>query len=103
MRERDAVSRAGHMRGVYGDADEYVNGERASWETGATPEQSESSTVPNIVRIRGLQRFLPDTFERWLFRPEPFLEGRRPIDVIHAGDIPAVLHALDAIAGGDFA
>ncbi len=62
----------------------------------------ESANVPEVVRDRATRTFAPDTFERWLIGREPFLNGRRPIDVINAGDIEAVLTALDAIDAGDF-
>lgn len=64
---------------------------------------SDFQHVPKEVRERGTQVFSPEIFERWLVGSEAFLSGRRPIDVINAGDVDAVLDALDAIAAGGFA
>jgi uncharacterized protein (DUF2384 family) len=41
--------------------------------------------------------------EDWLFGLNPALGDRRPIDVIRAGDLPAVLCAIRAEEGESFA
>ena len=45
----------------------------------------------------------PEVMEDWLFGLNPALADRRPIDVIRAGDLPAVLCAIRAEEGESFA
>lgn len=59
--------------------------------------------IPNTVRERATRVFTEELFARWLTGSEPFLGGRRPIDVIRAGEVTSVIDALNAIASGGHA
>lgn len=45
----------------------------------------------------------PDEAHLWLFSRHRLLEGRRPVDLIEAGDIDPVLAVIDQLRSGAFA
>ena len=47
--------------------------------------------------------YAPALMEDWLFGLNPAAGDRRPIDLIRAGDLTAVLHAIQAEEGESFA
>lgn len=44
--------------------------------------------------------YTPAEIRTWLYAPHPQLEGRRAIDVIHAGRMTEVLETLDRLEAG---
>lgn len=67
------------------------------------PREVNLTTIPQAVRDAGLKVFNEEIFSRWLVGSEPLLGGRRPIDVVRAGEISAVVDALIAIGSGGHA
>ena len=47
--------------------------------------------------------FRPGSGSGWLQRPNPLLDGRRPIDLIRGGETVKVIALLDSLADGVFA
>lgn len=52
---------------------------------------------------RALQVFQPSTAARWLVGHEPFLDNKRPIDVLALRGAAPVIEALDNIDVGAYA
>jgi putative toxin-antitoxin system antitoxin component (TIGR02293 family) len=44
--------------------------------------------------------YTPEEIRTWLYAPHPQLDGRRAIDVIHAGKMTEVLATLDRLEAG---
>ena len=55
------------------------------------------------VLTRALQVFAPATAARWLVGNEPFLDNKRPIDVLVLRGAAPVIEALDNIDAGAYA
>lgn len=72
----------------------------SKWRAGTvmpTPAQAKLLVNLDHVVARGSLIYAPEIVNQWLFGCEPFLEGARPIDVLHLRGNADVLAALDSL------
>lgn len=78
----------------------------ANWKSGhrnMSTEMTKRVIDLHDVLNRALQVFPPDTAARWLVGNEPFLDYRRPIDVLVLRGVAPVIEALEAVDAGAYA
>jgi len=81
-------------------------GSVANWASGH--RQISGEMVRRIIDLhdiltRALQVFAPATATRWLIGNEPFLDNKRPIDVLVLRGAAPVIEALDNVDAGAYA
>lgn len=70
------------------------------WRTGTAHPHPESERILSDLHYvidRLAEYYSADEIRLWLYAPHPQLEGRRAIDVIHAGNMTEVLEVLDRL------
>ena len=81
-----------------GTVSNWVSGHRR-----ISPEMTRRVIDLHDVFNRALQVFSAPTAARWLIGNEPFLDNRRPIDVLALRGAAPLIEALDAIDAGAYA
>ena len=80
-------------------------GSVANWTSGHRQISTEMARrIINLhdILTRALQVFAPATAARWLVGNEPFLDNKRPIDVLVLRGAAPVIEALDNIDAGAY-
>ncbi|HET9394224.1 MAG TPA: hypothetical protein VFO29_11980 [Candidatus Rubrimentiphilum sp.] len=67
-----------------------------------SPELTRRVMDVHDVLTRAFQVFAPETAMSWLVGNEPFLAGKRPIDVLALGSVAPVIEALDNQEAGAY-
>ncbi|WP_156411481.1 hypothetical protein [Nocardioides sp. Soil805] len=62
-----------------------------------TPAQAKLLVDLDHVVARGSLIYVPEIVNEWLFGHDSYLEGARPIDVLHLRGVGDVLAALDSL------
>lgn len=70
---------------------------------GIDPANAERLDLLELAMSSLVRLYEPETVERWLAGSNPHLRGRRPIDVIRAGETEELLAALRQERAGSFA
>jgi excisionase family DNA binding protein len=61
-------------------------------------ENSETSLVPGLREVLAVMDASPLRKAAWFIRQNPTLENRRPVDVLRAGDVAAVLNEAKSLS-----
>lgn len=72
----------------------------SKWRAGTvmpTPAQAKLLVDLDHVVARGSLIYVPEIVNEWLFGHDSYLEGARPIDVLHLRGVADVLAALDSL------
>lgn len=103
MEEDKRHSDVGALEGAYGTSEEiaaYIARKRESWDDASRAAYKDGVRDLYEIMLLAMKTFSPEAALRWLVAPDPFLEERRPIDVLASEGSERVIAAIAAHDAG---